>query len=395
MDTSGLHVAFIYDHMALGGGEAVSRETGRVFASMGIYSHYYCTGLNEDEWSLPDPAMSSVAYFPNRKRLWTRENVDYLLAQAKEHHIQVFIIPVEHRCAYWKKLRDAGVKLIYWSHGAPFWEEILQDPRQKVATRRSLLKRIEWTLFRSWRYNLFDEHRRRVEKKYRQAVETVNLFITLCPAYCEEISERLKLNKELRKKLISLPNTRPIISSPQLVKANRIIYMGRLCPESKIVSRLLHIWALIEKDLPEWSLDIYGRGPEEPDLRSLIEELQLHRAQLKGYCADPNAVYSEAAIVVLTSTLEGLPLTLLEAQNNGCIPMAFDVSAGIRYVIGYDKEYGRLAPPFDFSVYAERLKELCADDTLRARLQEACLKKRLDYDPAQSLERWRAIFERL
>ena len=47
---------------------------------MGIYSHYYCTGLNVDECSLPDPTMSSVEYFPNKERLWSEENVDYLLS---------------------------------------------------------------------------------------------------------------------------------------------------------------------------------------------------------------------------------------------------------------------------------------------------------------------------
>lgn len=395
MTIPGLHVAFIYDRMGLGGGEAVSRETGKVFASMGIYSHYYCTGLNVDEWSLPDPAMSSVEYFPNKERLWSEENVDYLLSQAKEHQIKVFIIPIAHVCPYWNRLKASGVKLIYWSHGAAFWEEVLQDPRLKAASSRSLMKRIEWLLFRSWRYYLLDAHRKRVEKKYRQAVEAVDLFITLCPAYSEEIAERLHLREELKRKLIALPNTLPIQPTPQLAKSKHIVFMGRLCPESKVVSRLLRIWALIERDLPDWSLDIYGKGPEEPELRRLMQELRLERAELKGYCSEPNEVYKEAAIVVLTSTLEGIPLTLLEAQNNGCVPMAFDSCAGIRYVIGKDKEYGRLAPPYDLKLYAERLKELCTDDALRARLQEACLRKRLDYAPGQNVERWRTILENL
>ena len=308
MTISGLHVAFVYDRMGLGGGEAVSRETGKLFASMGVYSHYYCTGLNVAEWSLPDPSMSCVEYFPNKECLWSEENVDYLLSEAKEHQIQVFIIPIAHVCPYWDRLKASGVKLIYWSHSASFWEEVLQHPRLKVAASHSLKKKLEWVLFRSWKYNLFDLYRKRIERKYREVIEAVDRFITLCPEYSEEIVERLHLSEELKRKLIALPNTLPIQPAPQLAKSKRIVFMGRLCPESKVVSRLLRIWALIECDLPDWSLDIYGKGPEEPELRRLMQELRLERAELKGYCSEPNEVYKEAAIVVLTSTLEGIPL---------------------------------------------------------------------------------------
>ena len=395
MTIPGLHVAFIHDFLGLGGAETVSRDTGELFVSLGVYSHYYCMEFRANEWSLPDPSMSSVEYFPNKERLWSEENVDYLLSQAKEHQIKVFIIPIAHVCPYWDKLKAADVKVIYWSHGAPFWEEVLQHPRLKVAASHSLKKKLEWVLFRSWKYNLFDLYRKRIEHKYREIIEAVDRFITLCPEYSEEIAERLHLSEELKRKLIALPNTLPIQPTPQLAKSKRIVFMGRLCPESKVVSRLLRIWALIERDLPDWSLDIYGKGPEEPELRRLMQEFRLERAELKGYCSEPNEVYKEAAIVVLTSTLEGIPLTLLEAQNNGCVPMAFGSCAGIRYVIGKDKEYGRLAPPYDLKLYAERLEELCTDDALRARLQEACLRKRLDYAPEQNAERWRTILENL
>ena len=64
-------------------------------------------------------------------------------------------------------------------------------------------------------------------------------------------------------------------------------------------------------------------------------------------------------------------------------------------MIEKDKEYGRLVPAYDLKVYAERLKELCTDDALRARLQGACLRKRLDYAPEQNAERWRTILENL
>ena len=38
--------------------------------------------------------------------------------------------------------------------------------------------------------------------------------------------------------------------------------------------------------------------------------------------------------------------------------VAFDSCAGIRYVIGQDKEYGRLVPAYDLKLYAERWRTI-------------------------------------
>lgn len=395
MQIQNLHVAIVHEHFALGGAEQVSYDTGLLLASMGIHTHFYCCSIKHEEWRLPHPTLTSLHLLPDTANLLSQENVDFLLRDTTAQHIQVLIFPTPHPNPYWDRLRASSLKLIYWSHMAPFWEAIFEYPEQKIWARRSFKKHLEWILFHQWKYRWRRAFGNHIEEKYRAIIRSVDRFITLCPEYSEEIATRLQLSDEDRSKLIALTNTLPILPDPQLRKEKKIVYMGRLSPVHKKVSRLIRIWALLEKELPEWTLEIYGKGSEEEELRRLISRYGLKRARLCGYCAEPERVYREAAIVALTSTAEGVPLVLLEAQNHGCVPIAFDCCAGIRFVTGKDGEFGRLVPSFDLKLYAERLKELCQDEALRARLQEACLRKRQEYEPEQNIPRWRALLEGL
>ena len=88
-------------------------------------------------------------------------------------------------------------------------------------------------------------------------------------------------------------------------------------------------------------------------------------------------------------------MVLAEAQNHGVVPMAFACSSGVRAVLGEDERAGVLIRPFSLSQYARRLVRLCRDTDYRAKLQQGCLSKRLEYGPERSREVWAEIFQRL
>jgi len=71
---------------------------------------------------------------------------------------------------------------------------------------------------------------------------------------------------------------------------------------------------------------------------------------------------------VLASSLEGLPLSVLEAQSCGTPVVAYP-TAGIPEIVT-DGETGLLARPDDPQDLARRLTELLRDGDLRARLSE-------------------------
>ncbi len=397
MKLTGLRVSFVHDYLGLGGAETVSRQTGRLFAQLGIFTHYYCLEHRAEQWQLPDAEHCSLALLPDKKKLWSKTNVSYLIEDAKRRGIFALIIPVSSRNKCYPELRASGLKLIYWLHTSPFDEvpSILRVMEER--SNRSLLHRIEWLTFKQlWEVKL-GATRRRIHKRYRHILEHVDGFITLCPAYSQEIIRTLQLPRELAEKIHAVQNTieLPPADTIQFTKQKKIVYMGRLDPISKRVPRLVKIWARIQESLPDWEVEIYGEGSDRQHLESLISQLQLPRISLRGYCADPTRVYQSASILALTSQLESWGLALAEAQSYGCIPIAFDCSAGVRTVIGETPSCGVLIPAYDQEIYARELYRLCQDDALRRDLQGACLLKSLTYAHEQNLPVWRKILEGL
>ena len=77
---------------------------------------------------------------------------------------------------------------------------------------------------------------------------------------------------------------------------------------------------------------------------------------------------SEASILCLTSSIEGWGLVIGEAQMLGTVPLAFDVSAGVREQMLPQWENGVLIPPFDMDTYADALVKLAQDEELRQQM---------------------------
>lgn len=49
---------------------------------------------------------------------------------------------------------------------------------------------------------------------------------------------------------------------------------------------LVEAWALIEKEVPEWSSDIYAQGPLQDKLQRRIGVLSLRDIKLNGFSDD-------------------------------------------------------------------------------------------------------------
>ena len=229
-------------------------------------------------------------------------------------------------------------------------------------------------------------------------VRQVDCFITLTPEYVQEFVSALGLNHDEASRFAVMPNMaflpkyQPI---PAKDRPKKILFVGRLSYADKRPDRVLQIWEKVCQDLPDWEVEIYGKGSEEKFLRRMIQQKQLPRITLKGYIADATAVYASGAILMMTSTYEGWGLVLSEAQASGVVPIAFDSSAGIRELIGKDSTYGCLVAPFDLDAYAAQLRRLCQDVELRSRLSQAAQIHCLDYSPERIRSRWEEIFSQL
>lgn len=115
---------------------------------------------------------------------------------------------------------------------------------------------------------------------------------------------------------------------------NRIVTCGRLDLQ-KNQKLLINAFAEVRKVITDAELLIYGKGPEEGNLKQQIKELALEDSCfLKGETSDVPEVMSKADIFILSSNFEGMPNVLIEALTAGVPCISTDCPCGgPRYII--------------------------------------------------------------
>jgi len=102
------------------------------------------------------------------------------------------------------------------------------------------------------------------------------------------------------------------------------------------------------------------------------------------------ALYREAAVFVLSSRYEGMPLALLEAQALGVPAVAFDCPTGPREIVS--AETGIVVPAEDVSALAAGMVRLLRDPALRARMAVAAIaRSRAAFSRERQVDAWASL----
>jgi glycosyltransferase involved in cell wall biosynthesis len=182
----------------------------------------------------------------------------------------------------------------------------------------------------------------------------------------------------------------PAPSTPVEHRRPALVAVGRLQPY-KGFDLLLRAFALTRAANPEWTLYLYGSGPEDGRLRGLVAELGLGSCvHLPGATGAVDSVLQAGDLFVLPSRHEGFPMVILEAMANGCPVAAFDCESGPRNVIT-DGVDGVLVPPADVAALARAMSRLMADRDERARLAAAARRSVARFSMDAVSERWMAV----
>lgn len=195
--------------------------------------------------------------------------------------------------------------------------------------------------------------------------------------------------------VVKIPDALPFkIDGKSDLSAKRVMSIGRYAYD-KGNDLLLQAWTIIEKQMPDWSLDIYGNGNKEPYQEQMNElSLDSYRCHLYGPVSDVKKEYLSCSIFMLSSRFEGFGLVLIEAMACGVPVIAFDCDNGPRSIIN-DGENGFLIPPFDINLFAEKVILLMRDHELRYKMGENAQKTASLYEIDRIGQQWKSLFEEL
>ena len=166
--------------------------------------------------------------------------------------------------------------------------------------------------------------------------------------------------------------------------------VGRFSPE-KQYNVLVEIADSVLKRYLDWKWYIYGNGETFPEIQNKIRLLGLEeRIILKGEASDVSKIYAQAAMFVLTSQREGLPLVLLEAKANHLPCISFDIISGPGEII-QDNIDGFLIKPYEKEEMIKAIETLINNKSLRIKMSKSTGNNLEKFSNKTIMEKWETL----
>ncbi|MFF3453491.1 DUF3492 domain-containing protein [Streptomyces sp. NPDC002730] len=189
-----------------------------------------------------------------------------------------------------------------------------------------------------------------------------------------------------------------------------LVWVGRIEPAKDLIA-LLHAFAEVRKEEPQARLRLFGAPVQGPEARTYLAHCKALAAQLfPDEAADAHAVgdnpvsfeeiggpeapeladaYASGGVVVLSSVVEGFPISLVEAMFCGRATVSTDVGAVVEVIGGT----GLVVPPRNPRALAEACLALLRDPERRERLGAAARARALElFTIEQNLTAFRGIY---
>ncbi|SNS01102.1 Glycosyltransferase involved in cell wall bisynthesis [Geodermatophilus pulveris] len=173
-----------------------------------------------------------------------------------------------------------------------------------------------------------------------------------------------------------------------------IVAAGRLTGEKRF-DHLIDAFAPVAEEHPEWTLRIFGDGPNETQLRRQLTRLQLtDRVELLGRSSAMGAEWASASIAALSSRSEGLGLVIQEAMAAGTPVVSYACPNGPAELITHGVN-GVLVENGNVGELSAALLALVADPERRRLLGEAARLRARAFDAHVIAEQWEGHFTAL
>lgn len=335
-------------------------------------------------------------FLPDSKEIDSKENIHFLCTLIKEENIDIIINQYSTTLGFCRLCKEAqkecdSVKIITPLHLEP--EQSIKGIRNNFFIKYKNGNNIKQWIIDFLLFLKFYLYTRRITKK--QISRNLNYIMETCDK-CVILSNNVTSDirritgKDYSEKVYTINN--PIISTKYKggEKLNQIIYVGRLEFGLKRIDRVINIWKKIAKRNKDWSFKIIGDGGCRESLEENVKKEKIERLYFEGY-KNPQKYYKESSIICLTSSSESFAIVLAEAQNYGCIPIAYNSYSALSDIItdGYN---GYTIPSFKEDAFIEKLEKLMNDEALRKEMSHNALEHSKRFDINIIADKWEELF---
>lgn len=308
------------------------------------------------------------------------------------------IIIIQSPCKLAKKVYAAKellseVKIIHVFHGTPGFELV---PLQKEIISYHFRHNIEL----SWTFKQLCLQigmaitskkcfARLLRKKYALPYGKADKIVVLSKGI---IAQYQSIAPDNREQFVAIPNALSFkdVEQPS-IKSKEVLVVARMEDWHKRITEILKIWALLQSDssYAEWTLRIVGDGVDKPFYEESVQKRNIPNVSFEGQ-QDPLTYYQNASIFMMTSACEGLPMTILEAQQCGCVPILYDSFASAKDIIDNGVN-GIMITNNDRENFVQKLKELMSNPTMRHQMSKACVQSSENYSIERVAAQWNEL----
>jgi glycosyltransferase involved in cell wall biosynthesis len=176
-------------------------------------------------------------------------------------------------------------------------------------------------------------------------------------------------------------------------KEKIVLIVARLIEPQKRISLCLEIWEKISPALPEWKLIIVGDGPNADEYKEYVKARAMGNVIFTGR-QNPYEYYQKASVFMMTSAYEGFPMTIIEAQQMGVVPVVMDSYAALHDVVT-DNENGIIIPNNNIEEFCAAMIRCMQDNEYRLELAKAAVYHSYRFTIDTILDKWEALFNSL
>ena len=153
----------------------------------------------------------------------------------------------------------------------------------------------------------------------------------------------------------------------------RLVYTGRFTQRQKRIFDYVALAHRLDQSGIFFHLTLAGDGDEFARVKGELSSLiQRDIVDLPGRL-DPKeiqALLNRSDVFLLLSEFEGLPISLLEAMERGCVPVVYDMKSGLSEVLE-DGRNGYIVESKRLDCVMESVAKIAASTSLRQQLSEA------------------------